>query len=207
METAAQGVGGGLGDIRSIPREIDQVGHGREQRERQDEERRRDDQHPLRAITPEAPGASERVKEISFKVTPRVCSSLLKRGAGGATRMRLLFGIAVLVACLGCGPLRGAPVRPPAPPRLLEFEATAYSETGTTASGMQTRPGIVAADPAVLPLGSRIRVYDAGAYSGVYTVADTGPGLNGREIDIFIPDVAEAKRFGRRRVHVEILER
>jgi 3D (Asp-Asp-Asp) domain-containing protein len=72
---------------------------------------------------------------------------------------------------------------------------------------MQTRRGIVAADPAVLPLGSRIRVHDAGAYSGVYTVADSGPGVTGPEIDIFIADGAEAKRFGRRRVHVEILDR
>lgn len=89
----------------------------------------------------------------------------------------------------------------------MEFEATAYSITGTTATGMHTRPGIVAADPAVLPLGSRIRVGGAGTYSGVYTVADTGPAVNGREIDIFIPDRRAAKRFGRRRVRVKILER
>lgn len=131
----------------------------------------------------------------------------MKRRMGRATRMRLLFGVAVLSAGVGCALLRGEPARPPPPPRLLEFEATAYSVTGTTASGMQTRRGIVAADPTVLPMGSRIRVHGAGAYSGVYTVTDTGPGVKGREIDIFIPDGAEAKRFGRRRVHVEILER
>ncbi len=128
-----------------------------------------------------------------------------KRRTGGTTR--LLFGVALLAAGLGCGPLRGSPGRPPPPSRPLEFEATAYSVTGTTASGMETRRGIVAADPAVLPLGSRIRVRGAGAYSGVYTVTDSGPGVKGREIDLFIPDGAEAKRFGRRRVHVEILER
>jgi rare lipoprotein A len=112
-----------------------------------------------------------------------------------------------LAADFGCGRLRGAPARPTPPPRLLEFEATAYSVTGTTASGMQTHRGAVAADPAVLPLGSRIRVDGAGAYSGVYMVTDSGLGVKGLEIDIFIPDGAEAKRFGRRRVHVEILER
>ena len=119
--------------------------------------------------------------------------------------MRFLLGVAILSAGVGCAPLRGAPARPP-PPRLLEFEATAYSVTGTTASGMQTRRGIVAADPTVLPIGSHIRVHGAGAYAGVYTVTDTGPGVKGHEIDIFIPDSAEAQRFGRRRVHVEILE-
>ena len=124
-------------------------------------------------------------------------------GSSLATRMRLLV-VAALVACFGCGPLRRAPAPPP---RLLEFEATAYSVTGTTASGKETRRGIVAADPTILPLGSRIRVHGAGAYSGVYVVADTGFGVNGRELDIFIPDGAEAKRFGRRRVQVEVLER
>src|ERR1051325_11516710 len=131
---------------------------------------------------------------------PRTVDGALD-GSMNPTRMRLLFGVAVLAAGLGCGPMPGASPRPPPPARLLEFDATAYSVTGTTASGMQTRRGIVAADPTVLPLGSRIRVHGAGAYSGVYTVTDTGPGVNGREIDIFIPDGAEAVRFGRRRVH------
>jgi len=98
---------------------------------------------------------------------------------------RLLIGVAVLAVGFGCGPLRGTSGRPhpPPPPRLLDFEATAYSITGTTASGSQARRGIVAADRTVLPLGSRIRVHDAGAYSGEYTVADTGPAVNGREIE------------------------
>lgn len=125
-------------------------------------------------------------------------------------RIPLVLAVAALTIGVGCGRLRRPPppAPPPAPPpRLLEFEATAYSITGTTASGMQTRPGIVAADPKVLPLGSRIRVQDAGRYSGVYTVADTGPAVKGREIDIFIPNLVEAKRFGRRRVRVEILGR
>ena len=123
------------------------------------------------------------------------------------TGRALLLGVVFLAAGVGCGALRGTRAHPPARSRLLEFEATAYSITGTTASGARTRPGIVAADPSVLPLGSRIRVHGAGAYSGVYIVMDTGPALNGREIDIFIPDGAEAKRFGRRRVQVEVLER
>ena len=119
----------------------------------------------------------------------------------------LLFGVALLAAALGCGTLRGTPAHAPSRSRLLDFEATAYSVTGRTASGVRTRPGIVAADPAVLPLGSRIRLHGARKYSGVYMVSDTGPAVKGREIDIFIPDGAEAKRFGRRRVQVEILER
>lgn len=127
--------------------------------------------------------------------------------------IRFLFSMAALVvAAAGCAHLRPAPRRQAvatqrALPELMEFEATAYSITGTTASGMETRPGLVAADPAVLPLGSRIRVSGAGTYSGVYTVADTGPAVRGREIDIFMPDVGAARTFGRRRVGVQVLER
>jgi 3D (Asp-Asp-Asp) domain-containing protein len=83
------------------------------------------------------------------------------------------------------------------------FEATAYSVDGVTASGRTTRRGIVAADPGVLPLGTHIRVLEAGPYSGMYLVADTGRAIKGHKIDIFIPDDAEARRFGKRPVQVE----
>jgi 3D (Asp-Asp-Asp) domain-containing protein len=94
-----------------------------------------------------------------------------------------------------------------APTDVQTYSATAYSIEGTTKSGAQTRTGIVAADPQVLPLGSRIRVREAGAYDGDYVVHDTGPAIKGREIDIYIPSDAEAKRFGRRTVKVEVLSR
>jgi len=90
-------------------------------------------------------------------------------------------------------------------PTKQRFTATAFSVEGRTASGRETRPGMVAADPKVLPLGSRIRVSGAGQYSGEYTVADTGRSIKGHDIDIFIADDAEAKRFGRRTVEVEVL--
>jgi 3D (Asp-Asp-Asp) domain-containing protein len=116
-----------------------------------------------------------------------------------------------LVVVVSCA----RPVAPPAPPvpeakpraAVETFSATAYSIEGRTASGARTRRGIVAADPRILPIGSRIRVHDAGPYSGEYVVRDTGAGIKGREIDIYLPDDAEAKRFGRRAVKVEVLSR
>lgn len=86
------------------------------------------------------------------------------------------------------------------------FEATAYSIEGTTKSGRPAKPGLVAADPKILPLGTRIRVDGAGQYSGVYTVADTGRTIKGREIDIYITSDAEAVRFGRRNVTVTVVD-
>lgn len=86
-------------------------------------------------------------------------------------------------------------------------EATAYSVEGKTADGTPAREGVVAADPDVLPLGSRIRVQGAGEHSGEYVVEDTGPAVQGREIDVYLPNDREAKEFGRKDVQVEVLER
>jgi 3D (Asp-Asp-Asp) domain-containing protein len=90
-------------------------------------------------------------------------------------------------------------------PRLLAFEATAYSIEGKTATGRPSGEGIVAADPRVLPLGTQIRVHDAGEYSGEYLVSDTGRTVKGQEIDIYVGNDSEAKRFGRRNVKVEVV--
>jgi 3D (Asp-Asp-Asp) domain-containing protein len=83
--------------------------------------------------------------------------------------------------------------------------ATAHSIEGITAAGTWSRPGTVAADPSVLPLGSRIRVVGAGNYSGEYSVEDTGAKVIGRHIDIYMPTNTEANRFGKQRVKVYIL--
>ncbi len=98
------------------------------------------------------------------------------------------------------------PAPAPAASGTTSFVATAYSSGSRTASGTPPQRGIVAADPAVLPLGSRIRVRGAGSYSGDYVVRDTGGKIQGRKIDIYIPKHAQAKRFGRRHVRVEVLQ-
>ncbi len=84
------------------------------------------------------------------------------------------------------------------------YVATAYSLKGRTASGRMVSRGLIAADPAVLPLGSRVRVEHPG-YSGEYLVADTGGMIRGRRIDIWTPSSREAMRFGRRTVKLTVL--
>lgn len=84
------------------------------------------------------------------------------------------------------------------------FLATAYCLKGQTASGVSVRRGIIAADPKILPLGSVVRI-QAGKYSGIYTVMDTGGAIKGRKIDIYIPTRKEAVVFGARKVKVEVL--
>lgn len=81
------------------------------------------------------------------------------------------------------------------------FSATAYCLKGRTASGASVRRGIVAADPRILPLGTRINL-NAGPYSGSYLVADTGGAIKGRKLDIWVANCSEARRFGRRNITV-----
>jgi len=84
------------------------------------------------------------------------------------------------------------------------FRATAYCLQGRTANGGGVRRGIVAADPRVLPLGTRIQI-TAGSYSGTYTVADTGGAIKGRVLDIWVPNCSEANRFGRKSITVAVV--
>ena len=81
------------------------------------------------------------------------------------------------------------------------FTATAYCLRGRTAMGHPVRNGIIAADPRVLRLGSRVNL-GAGAYSGNYLVSDTGGRVKGRKIDIWMASCSEARRFGRRSVSI-----
>jgi 3D (Asp-Asp-Asp) domain-containing protein len=84
------------------------------------------------------------------------------------------------------------------------YLATAYSLRGRTASGRLVSKGLIAADPRILPLGTRVRL-DAGSYSGEYLVADTGGLVKGKRIDIWTPSSREAMRFGRRTVKLTVL--
>ncbi|HMF56758.1 MAG TPA: 3D domain-containing protein [Pyrinomonadaceae bacterium] len=84
------------------------------------------------------------------------------------------------------------------------YMATAYCFTGRTASGRLVARGLIAADPRVLPLGSRVRI-EAGQYSGEYMVADTGGAVRGRRIDVWVPNGREATRFGRRQVKLTVI--
>jgi 3D (Asp-Asp-Asp) domain-containing protein len=124
---------------------------------------------------------------------------------------KLMLGFLIsgtLSELVGCGaPVAPLPKRaaPSGASGTMSFTATAYSGGGLTASGTRPHPGVVAADPAVLPMGSRIRVLGAGQQSADYVVQDTGGKIRGRKIDIYLPTRHQAKRFGRRRVTVKVL--
>lgn len=85
------------------------------------------------------------------------------------------------------------------------MDATAFSVQGITAAGTWSRSGTVAADPSLLPLGTKIRVLGAGKYSGDYSVEDTGTAVKGPRIDIYMASNAAAEQFGKQRVKVVVL--
>src|SRR5262245_38586872 len=98
-------------------------------------------------------------------------------------------------------------VAKPAPGARLRFTATAYCRGTTTASGVNVRNGIAAADPDLLPVGTVVQVDRLGErYNGVYTIMDTGPAVQGRHIDIYMWNCDEARyEFGRRSAGLTVL--
>jgi len=94
----------------------------------------------------------------------------------------------------------------PAPGSRLSFSATAYCKGSTTASGTAPRTGVAAADPQLLPVGSVVNVATGIAkYNGVYTIMDTGPQVQGRELDLYMWSCYEALAFGRKSIEVTVL--
>ena len=91
--------------------------------------------------------------------------------------------------------------------RTLEMRSTAYCLRGTTRTGVRVRDGIAAGDPAVLPLGSVVRVsHPDGRLVGVFVIMDTGGAVRGNKIDLWFDSCGEARAWGIRNVVAEVLE-
>jgi len=88
----------------------------------------------------------------------------------------------------------------PAAPGTLTVSATGYSLSGETSTGLPVGPGVVAVDPAVIPLGTSMSIPGYG--EGV--AADTGSGVQGSAIDIWFPTLADALAWGRRTVTISL---
>ncbi len=84
---------------------------------------------------------------------------------------------------------------------------TAYCEgcSGVTATGIDLRSNpamkVIAVDPTVIPLGSKVWVEGYG-----YAVAgDTGGAIKGNKIDLFMSDIDSANAWGRKKVRIKVL--
>ncbi len=90
---------------------------------------------------------------------------------------------------------------------IMVMEASAYLPTDgggdcITATGLPATHGVVAVDPDVIPLGTRL--YIPGY--GVAIAADTGGMIEGEMIDLCMEDYDDCIEFGRRDVDVYILD-
>lgn len=92
----------------------------------------------------------------------------------------------------------------------MTMEATAYGPdcagcSGISATGMNLKSGpkVIAVDPSVIPLGSRVWVEGYGEA----VAADTGGAIKGNRIDVLMKTEAQAaNNWGRRTVKVKVLD-
>lgn len=95
----------------------------------------------------------------------------------------------------------------------IDVQATAYDASVAdgipyTATGTIARPGVIAVDPSVIPLGTRVYIESMDGWPSYgYAVAeDTGSAIVGHIVDLFYDSHQTALDFGRRNVRVYILD-
>ena len=84
--------------------------------------------------------------------------------------------------------------------RTLVVDAVAYHLPGRTASGLPVGIGVIAVDPSVIPLGTRVFVPGYGPA----VAADVGSAIKGALIDLWMPSTAAARAWGRRTVTITV---
>jgi 3D (Asp-Asp-Asp) domain-containing protein len=93
-----------------------------------------------------------------------------------------------------------APTAPAPAGRTLTVSSTGYSLPGRTATGIPVGWGVIAVDPSVIPLGTRLTIPGYG--EGV--AADTGSAVRGATIDLWFPSLGQARAWGRRTVTITL---
>jgi 3D (Asp-Asp-Asp) domain-containing protein/septal ring factor EnvC (AmiA/AmiB activator) len=84
--------------------------------------------------------------------------------------------------------------------RTITVTATGYSLPGRTATGLPVGWGVVAVDPSLIPLGTKLTIPGYG--EGV--AADVGSAVHGADIDLWFPTLAQARAWGRRTVTITL---
>jgi 3D (Asp-Asp-Asp) domain-containing protein/peptidoglycan hydrolase CwlO-like protein len=117
------------------------------------------------------------------------------------------------ISSIGAQTIVDAPEPEPQPPpqpspqapvaqtgKTLTVVATAYTLRGTTTTGIPTGYGVVAVDPTVIPLGTRMTIPGYGEA----VAADTGGAIKGLRIDVWVPTAAEAAQWQWRTVTITL---
>jgi 3D (Asp-Asp-Asp) domain-containing protein/peptidoglycan hydrolase CwlO-like protein len=147
-----------------------------------------------------ADARSERLRTIAaLRSTSRSNTAAIASLEG---RARTLASVAA--SAQSTVPVPGAPRLQPSPGtggvRSLTVVATGYALGGRTASGQPVGWGVVAVDPSVIPMGSRLGIPGY----GVGVAADTGGAIQGARIDLWFPSVAQARAWGSRVITITV---
>lgn len=104
--------------------------------------------------------------------------------------------------------------------KVMNMRATAYTacyedtgktpehpEFGITYTGVRVRKGIIAVDPKVIPLGTKVYIEGVGDVPdyGYALAADIGSAVKGDIVDLYMDDTQSVKRWGVKNVRVYIL--
>jgi 3D (Asp-Asp-Asp) domain-containing protein len=117
----------------------------------------------------------------------------------GTRRWGPLLGTVLVGALLGIvGAAQGQPQAEQG--YRIKVDAVAYYLPGRTALGVPVRKGVVAVDPQLIPLGTKLHVPGYGPS----LAADVGTAIKGRIIDLWFPSTAEARAWGRRSVTITV---
>lgn len=96
--------------------------------------------------------------------------------------------------------------------KVLSVKATAYTACEvwghSTASGMYAQIGVIAVDPKVIPMGTKVYIAGVGKVPdyGYAIAGDTGGLIKGNKIDLYLNDEASCDKWGIKDVEVYILE-
>ncbi|WP_297135185.1 SH3 domain-containing protein [Terrisporobacter sp.] len=85
----------------------------------------------------------------------------------------------------------------------LTVKSYAYTGGGITATGTKPKYGTIAVDPKVIPYGTKVYIKEL---DKVFTAEDTGGGIKGNKIDIYMPTESDCTKWGVRTVTLQILK-
>ncbi len=177
------------------------------------QENNRMDQGTERVVREGKEGIREKVYKVVYEDGVEVSRTLIKDA-------NILNPVSKLIeygTVLNFKTSRGETVRYK---KVLNMRATAYTSSyehtgktpdhpayGITYTGMKARKGVIAVDPSVIPLGTKVYVQGVGGTPdyGFAVAADIGSAVKGDLIDLYFEDEEVARNWGVRKVKVYIL--
>ncbi len=148
--------------------------------------------------------ASTRAERLSFisqlREKERLKTAQINALQAAALRVERKSNAIQATAIPDVAPAPAAPTGLAPAERTLTVSSTGYALQGRTSTGIPVGWGVIAVDPSVIPLGTRVTVPGYGEA----VAADTGSAVRGATIDLWFPSLAQARAWGRRTVTITL---